>query len=118
MGVVDRTQPPWNQAPPDVTDVDAAQWWATRRQTNGALPRQDLDTWTNRMHAARAEEEARYKATTETAAQQWGRLALARDLITAIRIELETAELQTVTTARRSGNPYRVGPTRGRGRRR
>lgn len=111
--VADRNIPPWNQAPPDVTDVDAAQWWATRRQTGGALPHQTLKEWVARMRAARSADEARYAATRETEAQRWGRLTLARDLITAINLELETAELRQITNTRRGGNPYRVGPRRG-----
>lgn len=65
--MIDRTRPPWNMAPADCRDIDAAEWWATRRQSElrGDDPLQPLDSledWVARMKASRAADLDRYIA--------------------------------------------------------
>lgn len=59
-GCVDRTAWPWNYAPPECEDYDAAVWHAVRRTSELAggylLPQQDLETWVREQRASRSRE--------------------------------------------------------------
>lgn len=66
--MIDRTAPPWNAAPADCTDYDAATWWHMRRQSELAgqdpMPAQSLEEWCARMRASRAADTDRYVSDT------------------------------------------------------
>lgn len=49
----DRSQWPWNSSPADVSDYDAATWWAIKSIGDGSLPRQTLDEWVAEQRASR-----------------------------------------------------------------
>jgi hypothetical protein len=75
---IDRTAWPWHSAPNDVTDYDEATWHASRRSSQGQLPRQSIGRWVLEQRARRSRDVLEPAPMTEADREQ-----LRADLIAA-----------------------------------
>jgi len=72
---IDRDSWPWNQAPANVDDYDAALWYAIRRRSEIVggyqLPVQDLETWISEQRARRHRDVLEPEPVDYALAEMW-----------------------------------------------